>query len=723
LGGGLGFAYARLRPEPAATAPPGERPEGTFTHALRTLTRDGDGFWGIGTFWGGVILFFIVFIILFSSLFTNFAGIREGLIGSISYWLEQHGVQRGNQPWYYYLLLLGAYETVTLVFGLAGTAYYLRRPTWLTSFLIWWWAVSLVIYSWAGEKMPWLIVHIALPLLLLAARYLGELFTSATRNAWEKRIAFGGAAILALWTVHTGWPVNFERPDTPRDLLVYTQTAPDVKQVMGDLERLSLQQTGDSKGLGIVVQSGTWWPFSWYLRDWKNAEYPAQLTAPPTKPVVLIAAEDDDKNRPYLSGYSRTRYKMRWWYPEDYRTIPEDIASSGGPLRYVMRPDVRAGLWKWLIHREPTQPLGSYDFYLYVKDGLTPNGAVPAAAAAPAGAQPGLPGQAQGVSQSGQQAQAPGQAPQPGQTAPGGQAPQAQAPLRADPEQYAARTVAVVPLVQFGATGRGPGQLNTPRGLALDAQGNVYVADSLNHRIQKFDRTGKLLSAWGTEGTGDGQFKEPMGVAVDGQGNIFVADTWNHRIQKLDSNGKFVTKWSGQSGGFWGPRGIVADSQGNVYVTDTGNKRIQKFDNGGRFLAQMGGPGAGPGQLNEPVGLAVTPEGRVYVADTNNRRIQAFDAAGSPLAEWPVAGWASGARNEPYLAVDGAGNVYATDPGGARVLKFAPNGEVLAVAGSAGRQPGQFELPLGIVVGDGGETVYVADSGNGRVQAIAIPQA
>ena len=149
--------------------------EGTFTHALRTLARDGDGFWGIGTFWGGVILFFIVFIVLFSSLFTNFAGIREGLIGSISYWLEQHGVQRGNQPWYYYLLLLGAYETVALVFGLAGTAYYLRRPTWLTSFLIWWWAVALVIYSWAGEKMPWLIVHIALPLLLLAARYLGEL--------------------------------------------------------------------------------------------------------------------------------------------------------------------------------------------------------------------------------------------------------------------------------------------------------------------------------------------------------------------------------------------------------------------------------------------------------------------------------------------------------------------------------------------------------------------
>ncbi len=743
LGGALGFAYDRWR---RARLQSGHAPAGwpagaagTFTRALRTLWQDNDGFWGIGTLWGGVIVFFAIFVVLFSSLFTNFAGIRVGMIGSITYWLEQHGVQRGNQPWVYYLLILGVYETMAFVFGLLATAYYLRRPTWLTMFLVWWWVLALVIYSWAGEKMPWLIIHIALPMVLLSAHYLGELARAATRKAgpaggvqvgheadgdtghprggWEKALAVVLFAVLGLWSVHTGWPVNFERPDTPRDLLVYTQSAPDVKKVMADIERLSLEQTADARALGVVVQSGTWWPFSWYMRDFKNAEYPAQLTAPATKPVVLIAAEDDDKNRPFLQGYTRTRYKMRWWYPEDYRSIPEQVREAGGLFRFLARQDVRAGLWRWLIYRETTQPLGSYDFYVYVKEGLTPT---VAQASLSRGAEPGLPVQQVGqagqlgplIGQPGQVggAQVGGQAGQPPAGAPPGGAP------RVDAAQYIARTVAVSPVAQWGSNGRGPTQLNTPRGLALDAQGNVFVADSLNHRVQKFDRSGRALGSWGTEGNADGQFKEPMGVAVDAQGNVFVADTWNHRIQKLDATGKFLAKWTGPAGGFWGPRGIGVDAQGNVYVTDTGNKRIYKFDNGGRPLAQIGSAGSGPGQLNEPIGLAVTAAGELYVADTNNRRIQKFDPQGQPVTAWPVDGWGTGPRNEPYVAIDPEGNVYATDPGGARLVKFSPTGEVLAVGGTAGRQPGEFELPLGIAAG---ETIYVADSGNHRIQAIA----
>ncbi|HEV2122766.1 MAG TPA: hypothetical protein VGW38_08335, partial [Chloroflexota bacterium] len=231
-------------------------------------------------------------------------------------------------------------------------------------------------------------------------------------------------------------------------------------------------------------------------------------------------------------------------------------------------------------------------------------------------------------------------------------------------------------------------------------------------------RTGTPSTAWGAEGNGDGQFKEPMGVAVDNQGNVYVADTWNHRIQKFDSSGKFVTKWSGQ-GGFWGPRGIAVDGQGNVYVTDTGNKRIQKFDSSGKFIAQFGTGGAGQGQLNEPIGLAVTTDGQMFVADTNNRRIQHFDASGAFVSQWPVAGWQGSVRNEPYLALDGEGNVLASDPANGRVIKFSPTGEVLAVAGSTGKGAGQFELPLGVAVGD---AVYVVDSGNHRVQAIAFGQ-
>ena len=734
VGAALGFAYDRVVSGSAGVSPTtaragarargrrriaqsaglgaeADRPAGTFTRALATLWQDKDGFWGYGTFWGGVIVFAVIFIVLFSSLFTNVSGapspravfdipgwfrwllgifqlgapiqpgvtrggIMEGLIGGVIYWLEQHGVQRGNQPWYYYLLLLGAYETLAWLFGIAATVYYLRpnKGTWLTSFLIWWWVLALVIYSWAGEKMPWLIVHIATPLVLLTARYLGELLTSATRHVWEKRAALGALAVLGIWTIHTGWPVNFERPDTPKDLLVYTQTAPDAKKVMEDIHRISLEQTNDATGIGVVVQSGTWWPFSWYLRDFKNAEYPANLAAQATKPVVLIAAEDLEKNRPFLQGYTGTKYKMRWWYPEDYRSLGAMTLPQF--LGHLTKPEVRDGLWKWLMYRETTQPLGSYDFYLYLKDGLGP--ATAGAAAAP------------------------------------GQAPAAPA---VNPQTYESKRVELVSVAQWGSIGRNPGQLNTPRGVAVDRQGNVYVADTLNHRIQKFSRSGQPIASWGTEGTGDGQFKEPMGVAIDAQGNVYVADTWNHRIQKLDPNGRFLLKWNGQPS-FWGPRALAIDGAGAVYVADTGNKRIQKFDADGRFLATFGSEGAGPAQFREPVGLAVASDGSMFVADTNNRRIQHIDPTGRLVAEWPVAGWQPGTRTEPYLALDLDGNVIVTDPPGSRVVKFSPAGDLLAVAGVAGRGNGQFELPLGIAVAD---AIYIADSGNHRIQAVTLP--
>ncbi|HXI17532.1 MAG TPA: SMP-30/gluconolactonase/LRE family protein, partial [Chloroflexota bacterium] len=566
------------------------------------------------------------------------------------------------------------------LFGIAATVYYLRpgRSTWLTTFLIWWWVVALTIYSWAGEKMPWLIIHMATPLVLLTARYLGELVTSAARSMWEKRVAYGALAVLGLWTIHTGWPANFERPDTPKDLLIYTQTAPDAKKVMADIQRISLEQTGQAQDIGVVVQSGTWWPFSWYLRDFKNAEYPANLAAQATKPIVLVAGEDLEKNRPFLQGYSGTKYKMRWWYPEDYRNLK---ASSF--LELFTKKDVRDGLWKWLVYRETTQPLGSYDFYVYMKDGLGPTLTAGAAGlvADPSGAQ-----------------RPPSQ--------------------RVDPALYQAQAVPLNVVAAWGQNGRNAGQLNTPRGVALDTQGNVYVADTLNHRIQKFSRTGQPIGSWGTEGTGDGQFKEPMGVAVDRDGNVYVADTWNHRVQKLDANGRFVAKWGGGTE-FWGPRAVAIDGQGNVYVTDTGNKRIRKFDSSGRVLGQYGSEGSGPGQFREPVGLAVTPDGQMYVADRDNRRIQHLDAGGRFVMEWPFAGWQTGARTEPYLALDADGNILATDPSGGRLIKFAPNGEVLAAGGVPGKANGQFDTPLGIAVGD---AIYVVDSGNHRVQAVAFGQ-
>ncbi|MCA1724675.1 MAG: hypothetical protein LC748_10590, partial [Thermomicrobia bacterium] len=131
--------------------------------------------------------------------------------------------------------------------------------------------------------------------------------------------------------------------------------------------------------------------------------------------------------------------------------------------------------------------------------------------------------------------------------------------------------------------------LKNPQGVAVDAQGNVYVADTDNHRIQKYDNTGRFLSRWGSPGNGDGQLKSPHALIVDSQGSIFVADTDNFRIQKFDASGRFLLKWGSKGAGdgqldslIEGPQGIATDGSGNIYVCDAGGNRVQKFDGNGR---------------------------------------------------------------------------------------------------------------------------------------------
>jgi DNA-binding beta-propeller fold protein YncE len=233
----------------------------------------------------------------------------------------------------------------------------------------------------------------------------------------------------------------------------------------------------------------------------------------------------------------------------------------------------------------------------------------------------------------------------------------------------------------FGSEGAAPGQFQNPRGIEVGPDGFVYVADSGNHRIQKFTADGEFVTAWGqqsaieTEAGVPRGFNEPWDVAVASDGAIYVADTWNHRIQKLDADGDAVTAWGlfgqysldepmGQSA-FYGPRGVAVGPDDLVYVTDTGNKRVQVFEADGRFAFQWGGGGALEGYLDEPVGIAIGgPDDEVYIADTWNRRVQVFDSDGNFLRQWPISGWDAGLPEEkPYLAVDAEGRVYVTDPG------------------------------------------------------------
>ena len=169
-----------------------------------------------------------------------------------------------------------------------------------------------------------------------------------------------------------------------------------------------------------------------------------------------------------------------------------------------------------------------------------------------------------------------------------------------------------------------PWYFNHPEGVAIDHNGNIYVTDTGNNRIQKFNADGFLITTWGTEGTGNSQFKNPSGIAVDAAGNVYVADTDNSRVQKFNANGIYLTQWGGigyEDGQFGQPRGIAVDSSGNVYVADDGalfgvNTRIQKFTSEGQFLKKWGSYGSGLGEFIQPYGIAIGPNNDIYVADS-----------------------------------------------------------------------------------------------------------
>ena len=275
----------------------------------------------------------------------------------------------------------------------------------------------------------------------------------------------------------------------------------------------------------------------------------------------------------------------------------------------------------------------------------------------------------------------------------------------------------------WGATGNAPGQFNHPYGVAVAASGDVYVADSSNHRIQQFTRNGEFVRAWGANGTANGQFQSPSGIAVDTTGNVYVADTVNHRIQKFTATGAFVTTWgtSGTGNGqFQQPYGVAVDAAGAVYVADTLNHRVQKFTAAGGYLGQWGSAGTGNGQFNRPHGLTAGPSGDLYVTDTYNNRVQRFSSTGTFLAAWGNVGSANGQFQQPNAAAaDAAGNIYVADAGNRRLQKFTAAGVFVTVWGSYGTGDGQFVGgPMGVAV-DGSGNVYAVDRSNDRVQQFA----
>ena len=735
--------------------------------------------------------FFLPFVLFYTTLFTNSDGLASGLVGSLGYWLVQHGVQRGSQPSYYYALIqipfyeflpaIGAVMALWMGLGSIGR----RRSAAVRidqfpviGFFGFWAVTAFLAYSFAGERMPWLTVHIALPLILLSGWAIGKflesmdwhklregkgwlliLLTAAFMLAALRTLGYllgatppfqgslleqlritngfiASAAVavgtaIAIATLGRGWPVASLRKlgglafliivaaltvrtafraayinyDNATEFLVYAHSATGVKNVMGQIEDLS-RRTTDGLAIRVAFDDDVSWPINWYMRNYSQALF---YGATPSRdllnyPVVIAGDNNWSKIDPLMQDlYHSFEYIRMWWPMQDYYDLTwERLRNALGSA------EMRGALWQIWLNRDYSDyaEVTGRDFSLerwspsdrmklYVRKdvaaliwdyGITP------------------------------------------------------ASLEVEPyvDPYADELITLSAEAVYGVNGSELGQFQGPRGMAIAPDGSLYVADAMNHRIQRFSPQGEPLSEWGSfaaapeGGTAPpGTFNEPWGVAVAPDGSVYVADTWNHRIQRFTAEGEFLGMFGtfGQSerlDTFWGPRGLAVDPNGRLFVADTGNKRIVIFSPAGQPLGQFGGFGLELGGLDEPVGLALDPQGRVYVADTWNRRVQVFEEVGdsvfTAVAEWPIDGWlGQSLENKPFLSVSRLGTVCVSDPEGYRVLCFDSSGEFSFGWGGSGAGSDQFALPIGLAFDEAGD-LWVVDGGNHRLMQFDIPE-
>lgn len=782
----------------------------------------------IGTRWkakfwaANFALFYAIFIIFYTTVFTNGQGFFTGIVGALGYWMAQQEVVRGGQPIYYYAFLqMPIYE----YFGVIGTvvatyfaAKYHLFKQWLEDFLpdqatkksesngtssevkdnlvdedpdpyriektpvmamlLFWSLMSLLAYSVAGERMPWITVHITLPFLLAAGWGFGYLidtgpwakfrenkswvgvllipvFISALLAALGSLLgpnppfqgnttdqlnatatfvtgaavtlisAVGIARLMRSWdgrslgklgvalvtvlfaalTWRTAYTASFINYNNSKEYLVFAHGAQGPLDIVKQVEDISVRTT---KGLDIQVayDANGRYPMQWYLRRYTKVR---DFDNSPTRelkdyPLIIASGANWGKIDSITRGnFDYFEYHRLWWPMQDYYNLTWDR------VKFALTDSaMRSAIFQIWLNRDYTEYAAltgsttltvsnwepSEKLRLYIRKDVIASiwkyGAAPVINAAEA----------------------------------------------SDP--YTTNRIPMVASLTVGTPGSGDGQLQAPRGFVFAPDGTIYIADSRNNRIEHFSASGEFIKTWGTYGNvadnpqlPGGSFFEPWGIAVDKNGNVFVTDTWNHRIQKFDSNGTFIKMWGyfnndGSPNAFWGPRDITIDAQDRLYVTDTGNKRVAIFDLEGNFIGQFGTAGMEPGQFDEQVGIAINSKGEILVADTWNQRIQVFSYdpatnAATYLRGWDVSAWFSNTvENKPFIAVDKNDNVYITDPEGYRVIEFNNEGAYLRSWGDYSTTIDGFGLPSGIKVDSNG-SVWVSDAGNNALLRYELP--
>ncbi len=385
-------------------------------------------------------IFYAIWVLSYSTFFTNFDGIESGMWRGLGYWIAQQDVARGNQPWYYYfLVMVPLYEFLPLALSVAAAVYYWvkKRTGAFAIFLLYWSGMTLLLFTIASEKMPWLLVNITLPLIVLSGKFLGDLFTGFN---WRSLISFEGlmlivgtpglmvavytlalagtggqdtvmpivilsgisvaalvaggvyvvrrigakqaatiaaapvSAILLLLTVQASVRATYQNGDVPVELLVYTQTSPDIHQLaeqFADADHSGYTTNGDGIEIAVDGTSGFTWPWAWYLRntDRYHTNYSSLSSSSyenrsPTASALLVHSSNQQDVDAALQGlYSEgKRIPHRWWFPEHtYRNLTLGRIASG----LVDREAWRSVMDYWLFREGVRHNIGSEDTYIY----------------------------------------------------------------------------------------------------------------------------------------------------------------------------------------------------------------------------------------------------------------------------------------------------------------------------------------------------------------------
>jgi predicted membrane-bound mannosyltransferase len=742
---------------------------------------------------------------------TGEGGFWTGIWGSLDYWLSQQLVRRGSQPDYYYLMTLPVYEFLPLLFALGGALYYAFRgktedkllsaaallaiivflaipDDWpvlgemriqaafliaigatlllsmdgFTKFLIFWSLSMLFGITVAGEKMPWLTVHIALPVAMLAAKIMNDILTwiapAVTAGArgksakgsrkeaaqaeeppeleWRRMAPFAAATglgviatvifiygglqsgisalawLLALaalgivvwmarhydwrvagqvaavalfmslfvFTVRAGITAAYDEgaPDgAPEELMIYAQGSPKLDVIFEQIE-----QFGEDSGRGraqpvLIDNTENIWPWPWYFRDWEALSYTEfqEGFTVPENAVILVSQGNQAKLDPALleQYQAPVPYEHMWWFPQDYLGLEVGDFTSG-----VLSGEYWS-LWaKYFIDRELVgNSVGAGMLAYFPKEATVDVDPIP--------------GEAQ-----------------------------------SDLLPESSKTV-------IGGLGTEQGQFSQPSDVAVDTEGNLFVVDTLNQRVQKFSPDGQFVAAVGAPGNADGQFADPFvagsyenhdgpwGIGLDPDGNVYVADTWNHRVQVFTNDLEFIRSFG--TGDLFGPRDVVIDAQGNALVVDTGNKRISVYSPTGELVQTHGTGGSGDGQFDEPTSISISPEGDIYVADYWNQRVQHFDSNFAFVDSITIDSWGSqGITDRAYLVALENGRVLVTDPANGRVAVFGPDGAEL----SSWRLTVGATRPVGVTAVEQSpgqtRTVYISDGLASNVVTVALEQ-